>query len=340
MRTVHAHPNQLQLDGRPVLSTFSGGENLRAIRDRLEAEELPIAIVPYVFPLPPKEHPRGREIDAVFNRLPWVDGFFFFGGPGTGEQIARSTALLAAKWLGSGRIFMAGITPYYRGLGGNYRVFETLGFEGMARQWESAIHMRVPWAQIVTWNDWGEATYVAPFGRAEDTRLWDGHWGPLPSHTAYLDASRHYIEWFKTGVEPAIDRDRLYYFYRPHAKRLEGVVTPGEGRHGRPSGAAKLKDAVFVTVFLPAPARLTILTGKEPHVVALPSGVSHTRVPLRPGRPRFVLERDGRVIIDKTGEHEILATDAWANFNTFAGGAEGAIAPSGQAVGDPEVRVP
>ena len=52
------------------------------------------------------------------------------------EQIAESNRLLARTWLGSGKLFMAGITPYYRGLGGNYRVYDSNGFEGMALQWE------------------------------------------------------------------------------------------------------------------------------------------------------------------------------------------------------------
>ncbi len=323
MRTVHAHPNQLRLDGRPVLSSFTGGENLQTIADTLAAEGRPIALVPYVFPLPPSEHPRGREIDGVFERLPRVDGFFFFGGPGAGPQLVESNELLAHKWLGAGRLFMAGITPYYRGFGGNYRAYETLGFEGFAMQWESAIRMRIPWVQIVTWNDWGEASYVAPFGPPENTELWKGHWGPLPSHTAYLDASRHHIEWFKTGVEPAITRDELHYFYRPHPKALEGVVKPGEGRMGRPSGAGGLRDDIFVTALLAAPATLEIRCGGARRTFDLPAGLHHVRMPFEPGRPHFRLERDGRTVIDKAGEHEISATDAWANFNPFAGSALG-----------------
>ena len=34
---------------------------------------------------------------------------------------------------------MAGVTPCYRGLGGNYRVYESRGFEGLAQQWAGAI---------------------------------------------------------------------------------------------------------------------------------------------------------------------------------------------------------
>ena len=42
------------------------------------------------------------------------------------------------------------------------------------------------------------------------------------------------------------------------------------------------------------------------------------------GTPRFILERRGRVLIDKTGEHAISTTDNWANFNYFSSGATAA----------------
>jgi hypothetical protein len=143
-----------------------------------------------------------------------------------------------------------------------------------------------------------------------------------PYIDGYLDASRYYIDWFKTGVAPAITQDRIFYFYRLHPKKLEGINKPGYKGTDRPIGWKALEDDVYVTTFLTAPAKLTIYTGGTNQSFDLPAGVHHVRLPFAPGPQRFVLQREGKILIDKTGEHEISATDAWGNFNYFAGGAQ------------------
>jgi hypothetical protein len=329
------HPNQFRVDGQPVLSTFAGGPAVsKFIKDAFRGTN-GVVFVPFYYPTPAVEHPEQQQVDQVFNDNPGIDGFFFFGGPGTGEQITRSNHLLAEKWLSNRRIFMAGVSPFYRGLGKNYRVFETRGMESLAMEWEGAIRDRANWIQLVTWNDWGEATYVAPFGPRSQTEFSKGHWGKLLSHTSYLDASRYYIDWFKSGKKPAIERDSLYYFYRLHPRSvaakvnslipMKSVAGMADALSGAPSGANELQDKVFVSCFLRAPAKLTISSGKAQQAFDLDSGVQHVSMPFAPGKQRFVLARNGATIFDKTGEHEISATDRSSNFNYFAGSAGPAL---------------
>jgi hypothetical protein len=318
------HPNQFRYDGKPVLSTFGGKrEQTDFIRREFQGARA-IVYVPFYYPHPAAEMPNQAQAEQVFREQPELDGFFHFGAAGTPAQIATSNHLLARTWLGAGKLFMAGITPYYRGLGGNYRVFESHGFEGLAQQWEGAIHDQATWVEIVTWNDWGEASYVAPFGAPAETRHWDNHWGPMLSHAAFLDASRYYITWYKTGILPKIEEDALYYAYRLHPKNVPGLQKPGDPdrKTALPAGADKLLDDVFVTLFLTAPAQLTIHSGSTAQTFAVPAGVQHRSMPFAPGPQRFVLTRGGATLIDKTGEQEISATDAWGNFNLFAGEAK------------------
>jgi hypothetical protein len=328
VRTLKDHPNQFRHDGRPVLSTFGGQggddpvEGRRLIR---AAHDEGTLFVPFYYPNPNMtELPTEAHVAQLVRDFPEVDGYFFFGGAGPAEQIARCNAIHAAAWRGLGKVFMAGITPYYRGSRGNFRCFETRGFEGMAKEWESAIRSDATWVELVTWNDWGESTYLAPFGQPSKTSLWGGHYGgKMLSHVAYLDASRYYIEWFKTGMPPAISADNLFYFYRLHPATLPITVNPADeaAGHGRPIGADALRDHLFVTAFLTAPAQLTLHSGAASKTFDLPAGVQHVSMPFEPGIQRFVLQRDGLPVFDKTGEHEISLTDDASRCNTFSGSA-------------------
>ena len=321
VETFRSHPCQFRHGGKPVLSTFGGGSAQTEFILKEFTGDRKIVYVPFYYPRPAAEMPNQAQAEQVLRDHPGIDGFFHFGAAGTPAQITESNRLLARTWLGAGKLFMAGITPYYRGLGGNYRVYESRGFEGLAQQWEGAIRDKATWVEIVTWNDWGEASYVAPFGAPAETRHWNNHWGPMLSHAACLGASRYYIDWYKTGRRPKIKKDALYYFYRVHPKSLPGLRKPGApgGEKGLPGGADKLADNVSVTLFLTAPAQLTIQSGDTQKTLAVTAGVQHVSVPFAPGAQRFVLKRSEETLIDKTGEHEISATDAWGNFNAFAG---------------------
>jgi len=130
------------------------------------------------------------------------------------------------------------------------------------------------------------------------------------------------VDWYKSGVRPPITRDRLFYFYRLHPKAIDGFRDP-ENRtdRGRPAGADALEDDVYVTLFLTRRAALTIESGDTSRSFDVEAGVSHVAMPFAPGKQRFVLRRNGNVVIDKTGEHAVSATDASSNFDYFSGSA-------------------
>jgi len=117
--------------------------------------------------------------------------------------------------------------------------------------------------------------------------------------------------------------DKLFYFYRLHPASVPVTVNAADeskGR-GRPTGADALLDHVFVTTFLTAPAQLALHSGGTSKLFDLPAGVHHVSMPFAPGTQRFVLQRNGASVFDKTGEHEISATDGASRFNTFSGSA-------------------
>ena len=320
--TLKDHPNQFKYNGKLVVSTFSGGTEGDPITKK--AHELGAFIIPYYYPLPVTELPQLQHVKFIENTYPDIDGFFYFGAAGSPDQIANSISLMSREFSILGKVFMAGITPYYKGNGSNFRVYETYGFEGMAKEWQTVIDNNVPWVELVTWNDWNESTYLAPLDNGDSPQIWNTHFGKLfLPHNAYLDASTYFIKWFKCGAPPKITSDSIYYFYRLHKK--DTIVTVNAVNNnagsGLPNGAENLQDKVFVTTMLTKPAQLIIRSGSKVSLFELNAGVQHVSIPFDLGSQEFKLIRNSTVLIDKIGEYSI-ENDPASRFNYFSGQAE------------------
>ncbi|MFT4436824.1 endo-1,3-alpha-glucanase family glycosylhydrolase [Caballeronia sp. 15715] len=321
---------QLLVDNKPVLSAYAaGGKDFTSGAALMrEAGRLGAFFVPHFFPSSGERQISARDAAQIAEQLGSADGYFYFGAAGSPNLIAESTKALSAELKSRSKVFMAPVTPTYRGLsaGTNYRAFETSGFSGMATEWEAAITSGATWVQIVTWNDWAESTYVAPIGGNGRAHVYDDRFGDLLSHTGYLDASKYYIEWFKSGSKPTIMQDRLFYFYRLN---LLGQDHPGssDAHDARtpPRTSEPLSSQIHVSVFLTAPAVLVVSLGSVQDAAKrfdVPAGVTHVSVDARAGTPRFVLQRHGKTLIDKTGDQAISADDFSGAYNYFSGSAD------------------
>lgn len=317
--TIRQLPNQLVIDGKPVLSAFDAGgkNNAGAVSIIQQAKKLGTYFVPHFFPASgerPIDQSIARSTVASFGA---ADGFFFFGGAGNGVELAQSNKFLAREWVAAGKTFMASVTPYYRGHGVNARVYETNGFESMASEWESAIANKAQWVQIVTWNDWSESTYVTPLLNENIQDVWGGHFGKvMPSHRAYLAASQHYINWFRSGKQPAVQEDQLFYFYKLHLKsrsaehRDEKVTLKNQGT---------LSDSIYFTAMLKKPARITVKVGDgAERSFDVPAGINHISTPSDVGVPVFTIFRNGTLVKQKIAEQPI-GTNSDSYFNYFSG---------------------
>ncbi|MBW7961790.1 endo-1,3-alpha-glucanase family glycosylhydrolase [Bradyrhizobium sp. BR 10261] len=319
-------PAYLRIDNRPVVSTFSGvPEWGSSLSQRLSSLGLKPFLVPNYQYLSGASwarnysHPTAEFLDRLYREHPEMDGYFNFG-PDLGHASPPSDGrLVAQRSRIAGKISMIGISPYYRGLSHNYRVFESGGFEGMAAQWTAAIESGANLVEIVTWNDWGESTYVAPFGDIRQQDLWNYHWGPLLSHEAFLSASRYFIAWFKSSAPPVIQHPAIYYFYRLHSKFAHGIASAETGEQGRPKGWESLVDGIYVTAFLPRTLTVEVAVGERRQSATLPPGIQHHRFELAEGPVAIQIREDGRVIGQKELEFPITKLGQIGNFNYFGG---------------------
>jgi len=290
--------NTFRYQGKVVLSSYGhndvpflgwpGMDWTNAIIGKLKHDGYPVFFVPYFFSNPPHELPNSTDAFQVLtNYAGIVNGLFCFAAAGELEGTIAANAQYAYMVNQGGKVSMASVYPNYWGykqfsIGRRY--YESYGGEGLELQWEQLLGYAPDWVEIVTWNDFNESTYVSPVvnpGQYFSELL-------LPrrnTHAGYLEFSKYYITWFKSGY-PAIDRDALFYFYRIHPKDL--VIT-----NDVPVTwiSQYVQDELFLTTMLKSPARLVVTSGGVQSEYAQTAGISHVRVPFQVGPQVFELWR-------------------------------------------------
>ena len=146
--------------------------------------------------------------------------------------------------------------------------------------WDAAREGDAEWVQLITWNDYSEATEFSPSSGTQ--------W-------AIFDLTAYYVAWFKTGEQPAIVRDAIYYAHRLHATTAEPDLTQQESVYKLVNGGSPL-DEIELLAFLTAPATLEIEVGDHVDMIQAAAGIQSFRVPLAEGTLSFRIVRDGSTV--------------------------------------------
>lgn len=289
---VSAFGAQYRVDGKVFISTYGGqggdGERGRALVR--QARESNLYFVPYFFPTGQiSERPSRETIEKLIESYSGLSGYFYFGAAGQTDDLLRAQD----AWLSVGAErhvpIMLGVSPFYRGNGSNFRVFDRRGVSGYEAQWRSAIFGGANWVQVVTWNDWMESTYVSPVNAGLEWG-WGRHFGvAILSHDGFLVATRYLSRWFKEGAPPPVEKDRFILTYIPHllgAASRSGVLD--DSPIGLPRGMESLDDVVYVTTILGSGGQLTCDVGGRSHRFRADAGMTHFSFPKGLGRPACV----------------------------------------------------
>ena len=293
--------------------------------------DLPIFLVPAFF--------WGGEVPALSDVqqgfAEWksiIDGSFYWGiagVPGSGGSLDQipSSEDYASVVHGGGELYMAPVSLQFWGANAN-RYFEYSGYSGLRKMWMDAINVSHPdWVEIITWNDFIEGTYVSPIddpnkyqyaNYLDTTGVPSNTLGYFHSHYAATDLLPFFIQWYKTGTEPAITQDAVYYAYRTQSAGYDA---------GTPSVANKygpVEDVIYLTSNLLAPATLTVTSGGQTATLNLPSGSSDTQTPFYVGNaPSFTLSRNGSPIASGTGTDPIQAAPTYNDYYYSTGDIKG-----------------
>lgn len=311
VETYARRTNSFTYNGKTVLSAY-GGNNVtsagwpgldwtNAILGQLQKDGYPICFVPFFYSDPVREIPNpwcGSEVASNYTTI--VNGLFCWTAAGLPNQLAPANSNYISAVHGCGKLVMAGIAPHYWGsvqysLGRRY--YETDGGEGLIMEWLSLIANQPDWVEICTWNDFNESTYISPVDNPEtyEPQLQTPH---RYSHKGYLELSKRYITWYKTGQQPAITNDAVYYFYRSHPQNLVAANTndaPVTWRTG------DIADQIYVTTVLTVPAQLEVMSGNLTKTNSVPAGINNLRVSFAPGAQVFVVSRNGKNVLSAQG---------------------------------------
>jgi len=170
--------------------------------------------------------------------------------------------------------------------------------------WDAAVAGDAEWVQLVTWNDYSEASEVSPSSGTQ--------W-------ALFDLTAYYVTWFKTGAQPPIVRDAIYYSHRLQATTAMPDLTQQESAYEPVNGGTPL-DEIELLAFLTAPATLEIEVGGAVQSTQAGAGIQSFRVPLVEGTPSFRVVRDGATVAEAASAFAIDNTIVYQDMLYRSGG--------------------
>ncbi len=327
MRLYAEHPNQLLVNDRPFFTSWlgqlKGVDFWRNIKESLHKElGLDIYYVPFHAITCEQT---SAQVEAYLDK--WddvIDGYFswgasrppFFTGPSKWATTPEANENMSAALLSRGLSYMTPIIPaFWATCKLPCKYTEHQGAKGMKTQWMSIINNQTAnWVNLVTWNDLGEDSHWSPHPNPNRST----QEGPVWTHAGYAELNKYYIQWWKSGQQPPIDSDKLFYFYRNQfqdAIPLNASCPQECNRH--------IPDKVYVTTMLTRPATLTIKSGAKITVHDIPAGIHNWEGELGVGNQCFTIIRDDKVVLEATGGVTVDNTPeykSWSLYSGFAGG--------------------
>jgi len=162
--------------------------------------------------------------------------------------------------------------------GGAPTFFENQNSQTFRQGWMNALGLGDPTksndpaddVEIGTWNDYSESSGIEPSCKTQ---------------YAFYDLTAYYASWFKTGKQPPITRDVLYYFHRSHLlsalpSAAGAIPFQWHDMTRLPAVSDKQTDDVELLAFLTAPGTLKIAIGGYTASQAFPAGIASFQVDL------------------------------------------------------------
>jgi glucan endo-1,3-alpha-glucosidase len=290
------HPNQAMHNGKVLVSTFAGSDCTfgtgsshgwqSSFVDVLKNNGVNIFFVPSIF----------SDI-STFSSNTWMDGELNWnsGWPMSDVDISTTSDSQYMAALGS-KEYMPAISPFF------YTHFspQTWNKNWLYRgddwlyceRWEQVIALRgsVKMTEILTWNDYGESSYIGPIAGAlpAGSEVWvDGF-----DHTGLNVLTKYYATAFKTGSYPAITEDTIIMWSRPHPHD----ATASNDGTGRPTGWDWTDDFLYAVVLATQSSTVTLTAGSNSQTWSVQAGLTKLKLPSASGSMSGTISRGGSTV--------------------------------------------
>ncbi|KAF9260727.1 glycoside hydrolase family 71 protein [Marasmius fiardii PR-910] len=324
-------PAQLKVGGgKTFVSTFIGdGLNVAAIRAASGGD---IFFVPNFHPGQADFAP----LDGAFNFQGWPSNGLN-KAPSGGKLVTVDDGDKQFQSLLAGKSYMAPVSPWFSThFGGEVPFSKNWVFPSellIYQRWLEILALKPSFAEIVTWNDYGESHYIGPLA-SKHTDDGASKWANDMPHNGWTDLSKPFIAAYKAGEsapDKFIDEEKIIYWYRITPKGIDcdstdttfgpGNNATGDFFNGRPNGFETLSDNVFVVSLLKSPGTVTVNSGGTLYTFDAPAGASAFSAPFKVGAQAFALQRDGKDVMAATSLKVIQDTCPCGiyNFNAYVG---------------------
>ncbi|CED85561.1 Glycoside hydrolase, family 71 [Phaffia rhodozyma] len=178
-------------------------------------------------------------------------------------------------------------------------------------RWDQLIANRARFdlVEALTWNDYGESSYIGPISGAQpNSQAWvDGF-----DHTPLLEINKYYAAAFKTGVYPTVSTDKVYLMARPHpvnaVASADSVPTPTNGGYSQ--------DKFYALVFAKSAATVTLTSSVGSVTQDVAAGVTRLSYALVAGSTmKVTMTRSGSSVVNYQPSFTFNGSPTTYNFN-------------------------
>ncbi|KAK3381989.1 glycoside hydrolase [Podospora didyma] len=303
---------QMTVHGTPFVSTFEGpgwAENWFSVRMQTGG----IFLVPDWSSLGPY---------GVGEKLDLIDGAFSWDAwPKPGQTRVASTEDLIYKHTLNGKKYMMGVSPYFytklpQWNKNWYCPSDSLWYD----RWQQVLEIMPDFVEIITWNDYGESSYICDTVPAQVVEGADKYVSDYP-HAAFRAVLPYLIAAYKAGSTQIdyLGEDTAIAWYRttPAMAGEDGDTKCGQG--GSESAAEGTKDVVSVMAITKGSTSVTVAIGGHEKVFRTKS-----QIPISYFEMPFDCNMTGLVTLEMNGKTTRgpwitnKCCDGQVNFNSVA----------------------